>query len=478
MRFSIVKELESYKIYNNTLFAGYYNITKTGCTLQEEPIQSGNFTANTPISFTPQGDGDYTVTMTIATSNDALDEDGDTQDQTVISHYPYLIKAVINDLKTLLCDDCGCGDIEAGCTDGKAKACLKSQLLLGNITFLMGVFKTINCDNTDISILHKATSYAIQTYKCELLQLFCKDMVDLRIRGDYEYDGVLLKKILSIYYLMIYFYEKEMTNTEKVYIEFLNKKYDFKTIKSCILKSEIDVSLVENLFTEIYYDACSMPDIVCDLPCFKFIGEATDKLYEFETKEVLNGIYDTVTMKNTCGNSQLFMNRVIYLDSTFKMMIKAQSSTNPTEVAPDEEFLVNIIFQGTKPVYTVLNIPLSYEGSVSNTYKIVFRDTVEETNTPPVIMDIIKDVENKTAYTFTIADFENYFIDVDGDILGKIVLVGDTRGYTLSGLPYISGTIITRDNIHKLTYTPDDTNNFYEVVINWQAFDSRGAASN
>ena len=476
MDFHVVKEREGYKIYNDTLFPGYYTITKTGCSLQEEAIQNGNFSQLNPISFIPQGDGDYIVTISI--DNDIVVGNGEITQQVAISHYPLIIGSVIKDIRELLCEDCGCNDEIGNCIGTKAKTCLKSQAVLGDISLLLNLLKTINCNNTNTNVIQNASAYAVQTYKCEMMQLFCKTIVERRIKGDYEYDGVLLKKILSIYYLMLYFYEKEMTNPEKEYIEFLDKKYDFKVIKPCILKSEIDVSLVEDMFTEIYYDACGEVEVVCDLSCFKPVNLGIEKLYEFEIKEMLNGIYDNILMKNTCGTTQLFMNRVIYQDATFKMMIKAQSSTNPTTIAPGGEFIVNVVFQGTKPIYTLLNLPINYEGSLLNSYKILFRDTTVVPNNPPVITDIIKVLDTRVPYQFTVADFENYFTDIDGDTLDKIVLVGTLTGYTLSGIPYQAGTVITRANITNLVYTPLAGTDFYEIVVYWQAYDSRGMASN
>ena len=283
---------------------------------------------------------------------------------------------------------------------------------------------------------------------------------------------------MSIYYLCLYLYEKEITNKEKEYITYLDNKYNYKVLKACILKAEIDILLVENLFSEIYYDACGAPEPVCDLSCFQPTIAAVDKLYDFAINEQLDGIYDTVILKNTCGTPQYFMNRTIYRDDTFSVRAKSQSSTNPTEVQPGEEILVNIVFKGTKSEYSLLNIPFNYEGTLVNTYKIRFLPPVEDVNTPPIITDIVKLVDNRTTYQFSIADFEAHFTDVDGDTMDKIVLVGDTSRYTLDDLPYASGTPISRININKLKYTPLDTDNYYEVLLSWKAYDDRGAESN
>ena len=87
-------------------------------------------------------------------------------------------------------------------------------------------------------------------------------------------------------------------------------------------------------------------------------------------------------------------------------------------------------------------------------------------------------MDNRNPYTFTVADFENYFTDPDGDTLERIVIVGDTIRFTLNGQPYISGTEINRNNITSLIYTPLDTDDIYSVVLHWMAYDSYGLPSN
>ena len=64
-----------------------------------------------------------------------------------------------------------------------------------------------------------------------------------------------------------------------------------------------------------------------------------------------------------------------------------------------------------------------------------------------------------------------------GDTLDKIVLLGDTSRFTLDGIPYESGTIITKANITKLKYTPLDTDTNYDVLLQWKAYDNRGLSS-
>ena len=86
-------------------------------------------------------------------------------------------------------------------------------------------------------------------------------------------------------------------------------------------------------------------------------------------------------------------------------------------------------------------------------------------------------VPKAEVYDVIIEDFENNFTDVDGDTLDKIVLIGDTSRFTLDGIPYQSGTIITKANITKLKYTPLDTDTNYDILLQWKAYDNRGLSS-
>lgn len=468
MNFSVIKQKETYIIHNTTLYPGYFSVVKKGCA-SEVPFVSGNIASNSNATLIPTEDGEYVVNIII----------NSVEEQFTISHYPLVIKAVVRDLEKSLCNsDCGCGDNTPDCLSKEGQACLSYQLLFGNIGMLMGIIKTINCDNTDVNILAKVANRAINVNKCDLLALFCEARIEVNITGSIKYKPLMFQKIVSIYYLCLYLYEKEITNKEKEYITYLDNKYNYRVLKACILKAEIDILLVENLFTEVYYDACGTPDTSCDLSCFQPTIASVDKLHDFLINQQLDGIYDTVILKNTCGTPQLFMNRTIYKDETFSLKAVAQSSVNPAEIQPGEELLVNIVFKGTKPSYSVLTIPFNYEGALVNTYKVRFLPPVEVSNTAPVITDIVKSINNRTPYQFTATDFEAHFTDVDGDYMDKIVLVGDTTRYTLDNLPYASGTPISRSNISGLKYTPLDTDNYYEVVVNWKAYDDKGLESN
>lgn len=478
----IVKQKEAYVIYNTTNFPGSYIITKKNCSGIEELVESGNFRSRVSdssmsnhyeyyLEFTPTTNGDFYITASFGEEDQTL----------IISHYPLLISSIVRDVEKLLCndDDCGCGGkVDDDCISKEARACLEYQALFANINLLMGIFKGLDCSYSNVNILTTYASFLIQKYQCEFNTMFCESQVGLKLTGKFQSNNKLIKKLLGIYYLTLYFYEKELTSKETDYVTFLDNKYNYKTLKDCLLKTGIDILLMETAFTEIYYEHCSTPEPVCDLSCFVPTTAGVEKSYDFNVNEQVDGIYDTVSFKNTCTSAQIFVNRIIYQDEDFKVVAKLQSSSTYIDVQPGGIVTLNVIFTGTKPVYSVLTVPFNYEGVNANIYKIRFLEEIVVPNTAPVISDIVKSLNNRTPYTFTVADFENHFSDADGDTMGKIVLVGDTSRYTLDDIPYVSGTVITRDNITNLTYTPLDTDTYYEVIVHWKAFDSRGLESN
>ena len=470
MDFSLVKEEETYIISNGSGAKAYYNIVRKGCKGTEELLISDNVDIDGIITFTPVLDGEYVVTIH---KEEGLGEDDEEKEVIIISHYNTLIKSIVEDLTILLCSN-NCGP-STDCNK-ESDAYIKSQIVLGNILLYAGITKTISCDNNDIYVIPKSVAFIIDDIKCDLVQMYCDILLIKRLTGDYKYDTKMLKKMLSIYYLVMYFYEREITST-KVSLDYLNNKYNYYALKACILKLEVDITLTDNLFSQIYYEGCMIDTNTCDLSCFKPTELPTDKTYAFDVGTQVFGMYDTITLRNTCNTAQVFVNRTIYNDGQFSVKLKSKDPSNNITIAPGASFLVDVVFSGTKSVYTALNIPLNYEGSLINTYLITFNELVVELNTPPQINEILIELDNRQVKNFTIADFENNFIDADGDILGKIVLVGDTTRLYFDGNPYISGTIITRNNINKLSYIPLDTDTLYDINLFWAAYDSRGLKS-
>ena len=464
----IVKEKENFVLYSLSEDPLYFTLSYKGCTNQEELLYSGNLTKTTNYKFIPERDGEYAIRYT--TSNEEEREH-------IFTHYPYLTASFIKDLERLLCD-CGCDDNnEDDCRDAKGKRCIEFQNIYGEMLLLFGLSRTLSSCNSSYNVLYQALYNSLALYRCELYSLFCAKQLDIKLKDNSVYNESMLKKIASIIYLLLYFYEKEISNQEKEYLDFVDKKYNYKVIKKCVLKTEIDILEIEHLFMSAYYEGCT-ENGTCTFGCIIYEDNVFNKQFDFELNVLINGIYDTVNLKNVCGTTELFVNKLLYKDNDVSVLVKSATGVNPTQVLPGEIIPVNVVIRGSKAVYSVINVPFIIDGVTIGTYKLVFSKQDEETNTPPEITNIIKNLENGEVYNFTVADFENHFTDVDGDTLDIIVLVGDTSKFSLDGAAYISGTLITRNNINKLKFTAGTSNDPQQLVLKWKAYDNRGAESN
>ena len=455
----MVKEKETYKFSNLLIFSGTYSIIKKSCSFPNSSI-TGNILANSDFVFSPEKDGEYIITFNI-----------DDKRQTItITHYPSIIKSIVKSTRTALCScGCGCG----GDCNSLAKSCLSYQDVFAETQLLLGLFKTIpNCEGKDVIKLF--TYLSIDLYKCDLFSLFCDKELELKLKGESEFSSTLTKKLITINYLALYFYELWITNPLEEFVKFHEQKYKFKKIKDCLLKAGIDIFALQTIWDQITAP-CEEP-ITCPINCFSNIVDPALLSYSFVVGTALNGMYHRVTLRNTCDET-LFFDRLIFLDSDFQVQIRNASGTNPASILSGGTLDVDIKFVGTKNQPTVITVPFTYQGVLINTYEIRFINP-ETPNRPPIIVDIIKELDNRNPYTFTVADFENYFTDPDGDTLERIVIVGDTIRFTLNGQPYISGTEINRNNITSLIYTPLDTDDIYSVVLHWMAYDSYGLPSN
>jgi hypothetical protein len=459
----MVKEKETYRFTNLLSFPSTYNIVKKSCSISESAI-TGNILASSDFVFSPEKDGEYSISFTSIDGNDTLKQ------TIILTHYPTIIKSIIKSTRTALCN-CGCG-CQGEC-NSLAKACLSYQTVFSEIQLLLGLFKSIpNCEGKDVIKLFNYLS--IDLYKCDLFSLFCSKELDLKLKGESEFSSALTKKLITINYLSMYFYELWITNPLEEFVKYHEEKYKFRYIKDCLLKAGIDIFALQTIWDQIT-TPCEEP-VTCSIGCFTNTILSDLFTYTFTIGTQLNGIYHTVTLRNTC-EEQLFFDKLIFLDNDFQIQIRNKTGSNPASILPNATFDVDIKFIGTKNQPTVINVPFNYQGQLINTYEVRFINP-DVPNRPPVIVDIFKELENRDPYTFTVADFENYFTDADGDILERIVIVGDTSRFTINGQPYVSGTEINRSNITALVYTPLDTDTLYQVVLNWMAYDSYGLPSN
>lgn len=455
----LVKAKESYIFYNLTDYDGYYTINHKTCNKSVQ-ILTADLKKKSSSTFISIGEGEYIITFYL----------GEKKEKLVITHYPSLLKSVIKDVKIALCNcDCDCKD---NCHED---SCVTYKNLFGDISFLTNIYKTISTCKYN-NIIREFITYAIEYYKCQLFNIFCSKELDTRIEGTADYSDKMFRKIIAIHYLAFYLYEKMITSPLEENVSYLNKVFRYKTIKECILKAGIDIMEMENLFSYLTYCPDEEP-VICNYGCFIPVEEPSTFTYTFETNISISGIYHVTNIKNSCLDTVYFLDRLIYSDPEFKVKARNTLGESMPGFLSEEIASVNIIFEGTKSEPSYIKIPYKIDNVLINTYIIEFKDK-EDPNRPPVITDIIKSLENRQPYTFTLQDFENHFTDPDGDTLDRIELVGDTSRFKLNGAPYISGTPIERSNITSLVYIPLDIDDNYDVILNWKAWDSHGLPSN
>lgn len=357
----IVKTKESYTFYNLSFSIGYYSIYRKTC---EDLVfvSNGDVKIDSSFVFTPTEEGEYEVQVIVE----------DTTDTITISHYPTLLKSIVKNIEKALCncnDDFGNND----CLTKKERQCLLYQDLYTELGLATGIIKPLTNNVSNYNVITEYISYAVDFYKCDLFKHFCTKEVHLKIQGSSNYSDVLQKKIICINYLALYFYEKYITDDLKEYQDFVDNKYNYKTIKSCILKAGLDVRELEDLFSSLTYDLFYEPsELVCNFNAFINIDPVTTKEFTFSTDEYLNGVYDSFKIKNVSDITESFLNKILYKDSTFMVTMKVRKKEEVVSILPGESVDVDIVFKGRKPLSTNLSLTAKYNNSVFNNYKITF----------------------------------------------------------------------------------------------------------
>lgn len=458
--FAIIKEKEAYRLYNNTIQPLYAIIKIIDCEGNEQDVVNYNINGNDNVLFTPEKDGDYVITGTPVNSPTRV---------IYLSHYYLLQTTFIKSVEALLCN---C-TTQKNCKTLQESSCIDAQNTVINALFTLGFQKTLNPSKDNTNALFEAYMLYFYRHHCSLMPLFCTKEVDIKLKNYSTYNNAIVKKMIAIMYLVLYFYEKEISNPQLEYIEYINTKFNTLTINDCILKTGIDITIVDNIFSEVYYKDYESP-VICDLFTFISLTPYFELDFNFKLNEVINGVYHTIRLKNNTSKVQSFFNHLMYKDNDFKITAIAITDCNVKEVQPGEEFDVNLVFSGKKTILSFISPSYVLDGSVIGKYNITFADSVGTINTPPVITDFVKTSGNRTPITFTPADFDAHFTDADGHILGAIALTGNVNGFTFNDVPYQSNLKITRDNINKLVYTPINSDTAYSVAIEWIAFDELG----
>ena len=100
-------------------------------------------------------------------------------------------------------------------------------------------------------------------------------------------------------------------------------------------------------------------------------------------------------------------------------------------------------------------------------------------NSRPVTNDIEISVLNRTVKVIDATVFLNNFTDYDGDSISEIAFYGDVSNIKVDGVSYVEGTYISLSlfSSNKVTYTPNDTDNAYDVFLTYKIKDTAGNIS-
>jgi len=194
-----------------------------GCYNYKEIIAETTLAISESIVFENLEDGEYRLTI-VQDSVETI---------VTLKSYVDLLKSLVNDTQLVLCD-CNCS-----CDNNCSSDC-------GN-----------NCNNNLTTIL-KIVSFVALTYplynlslekvseeiKCLLDEDISCLLINEKVTGSSD-NGNLLKKVIALYYLALYFMEYEIMASDADEQEYVNEKFKFDIISVCISKLGVDISDVQ-----------------------------------------------------------------------------------------------------------------------------------------------------------------------------------------------------------------------------------------
>lgn len=95
-------------------------------------------------------------------------------------------------------------------------------------------------------------------------------------------------------------------------------------------------------------------------------------------------------------------------------------------------------------------------------------------NSKPIANDIIRDINNRSNYVFSLTDFTSAYTDFDFDTLKEISIFGNVTGFEYNTAPYNEGEWIPVTNINAglLQYNALSQDAYYETNNTWKAKDN------
>lgn len=221
--FEVIKFKDDYKLTNtgNTNIIASINVESDDCTQYDKAkpnvIIEPGITKTIKLSY----DGKYRI--------DLIDENSEVSEIKIL-HYYSLLTSIIADIQYLLCE------CDAGCTDcgDKSSECHQD---LGTILKILSFQRLTHPQHAAF------LEVVFNSLSCSIKELTNTLVFEQQTNGSASY-AELLKKILSYYYLA--FYHSEYKNVSSEEIEYINTKFQFNEISTCI-----DATLITEVQTKI-----------------------------------------------------------------------------------------------------------------------------------------------------------------------------------------------------------------------------------
>ena len=224
------------------LFAGTlnYTLTKTGCNVNTTESTTGEVLEGESITLSIISDGYYELNVngTLVYFNS-------------LSNYR---NRLIELVAEAVCVHCNCKPVN--CLPAEAVSCLKNQSLFNFIQVYINLVKpySLSSPSTTNPFLFSFYENTLYANKCELIEGLCKQLFSTSLTGESKVNTELFNYFIAVYYLGLYSYDTNNINTsilseEEITEElaYLDKVYQYKSIKKCIRHLGIDVEDIVNM---------------------------------------------------------------------------------------------------------------------------------------------------------------------------------------------------------------------------------------
>lgn len=226
--FNITKSQDKYYLLNTEETTITYELQKITDCVYFETISTGSIAASEEIEIVLTGDGEYQIILT-------NDEEGEST--VLIRDYNELLVSTIASIYDVLCQ-CGCGC--SGCSELETNEC--HALLLTKAK--MDAFKRL--------VNPQYVSYLDAVYsetKCLISkQIYCC-ITEENIKGSATFNEKLIKQLIALDYLAIYFHELNSASTDED-IAYVKSKFKTNKIFCCISSLGIDIQEIEQLIND------------------------------------------------------------------------------------------------------------------------------------------------------------------------------------------------------------------------------------